>query len=809
MSAQERCVCVHGHFYQPPRENPWLESIEPQDSAAPFHDWNERITAECYDPNAASRIVDGEGRIERIVNNYSRISFNVGPTLLSWMEASAPEVYRAIVEADRESRDRFSGHGAAIAQVYNHMILPLANRRDKVTQVLWGIRDFQHRFGRRPEGMWLPETAADTASLEALAEQGIRFTILAPSQARRVRKRGGRTWRDVDGARIDPTRAYEARLPSGRRIALFFYDGPVSRAVAFEGLLTSGETLAGRLTGLFRDDRDWPQLVSIATDGETFGHHHRHGDMALAYALHLIETGQEARLTVFGEYLERHPPVDLVEIHEPSAWSCVHGVGRWSVDCGCHGGGRPGWNQAWRQPLRAALDWLRDELAGLYERRASELLKDPWRARDGYIDVVLDRSGPSREMFLHRHARRPLSEPERIEVFRLLEMQRHAMLMFTSCGWFFDELSGIETTQVIQYAARAVQLAREALRVDLEPPLLQRLALAKSNLPEHGDGARIYDKFVRPAMLDLPKVCAHYAISSLFEDHPAEARLHGYVARREDKVVMRAGAARLLVGRARITSIVTGEWARLRYGVLHFGDHTLQAGVRPDDDTEPAHQTLLRDAGGAFDRGDLPAVLRTLDEHFQGAAYNLTSLFRDEQRRVIDRILGSALTDAEAGLQVIYDRHATLLRFLADMNFTAPPALRATADFVVNATLDRALAQDEPDLERIDRLLAAAARERVTLDGAELGYTLSRTLRRMISRLREEPSNLALLRRLEATAGLVGRLPFEVDTRWVQNLYYGMLKEVQPIYRDSSDPQAVTWIGHVTALGDRLWVRAA
>jgi alpha-amylase/alpha-mannosidase (GH57 family) len=808
MESKERYVCVHGHFYQPPRENPWLESIEPQDSAAPFHDWNERITAECYDPNAASRIVDGDGHIQRIVNNYARISFNVGPTLLSWMENAAPEVYRAILDADRESRERFSGHGSAIAQVYNHMILPLANRRDKWTQVAWGIRDFRHRFGRNPEGMWLPETAADTASLEVLAQQGIRFTILAPSQARRVRKRGGRTWRDVDGARIDPARAYEARLPSGRRIALFFYDGPVSRGVAFEGLLTNGERLASRLAGLFRDDRDWPQLASIATDGETYGHHHRHGDMALAYALHHIESQRLARLTVYGEYLERHPPTHQVEIHEASAWSCVHGVGRWARDCGCNSGGHPGWNQAWREPLRAALDWLRDELTSPFEQRAAACLKDPWVARDDYIDVVLDRSRESQARFLARHAVRELSAEERVQALRLLEMQRHAMLMYTSCGWFFDELSGIETTQVILYAARAVQLARQALGLDLEAGFLERLAHARSNIPEHGDGARIYDMFVRPAMLDLPKVCAHYAISSVFDDYPAEARLHGYRARREDKVLLRAGAARLLVGRATISSVVTEESQRFSYGVLHFGDHNLQAGVQADKD-EDSHRALLGAAGEAFDRGDLPEVLRILDSHYEGTAYTLRSLFRDEQRKVIGRVVASALQDAEAGLQVIYERHAPMLRFLGDLSFPAPRALRAAAEFVVNNSLRRELERDALDLEKIDFLLESARREHVALDGQVLGFALAGTMKRLIRRLRENPSDLELLRTLESAAGLVGRLPFEVDTRWVQNLYYDMLQQVQPHYRERSDPQAVTWMGHFTVLGDRLWVRAA
>ena len=387
----DRYLCIHCHFYQPPRENPWLESIELQESAYPYHDWNERITAECYAANASSRILTADNRIIRIVNNYSRISFNFGPTLLSWLEEHAPDTYQAILTADKESQQRCSGHGNAIAQVYNHMIMPLANRRDKQTQVVWGIGDFEHRFGRKPEGMWLAETAVDVETLEVLAEHDIKFTVLAPSQALHERRAGTTKFKNVEGGKIDPTRPYICNLPSGRSINLFFYDGPISRAVAFEGLLDNGETFANRLLSGFADNRRWAQLMHIATDGETYGHHHSKGDMALAYALHHIESNNLAKLTNYGEYLEINPPTHEVEIVENTAWSCVHGVGRWSRDCGCNSGGKPGWNQAWRAPLRAAFDYLRDELAPEYERKASELLHDPWQARDEYINVVLDR----------------------------------------------------------------------------------------------------------------------------------------------------------------------------------------------------------------------------------------------------------------------------------------------------------------------------------------------------------------------------------------------------------------------------------
>jgi alpha-amylase/alpha-mannosidase (GH57 family) len=514
-----RYLCIHGHFYQPPRDNPWSEAVEAQPSARPYHDWNARIAAECYAPNAASRILDGDGRIASIVNNYARISFDFGPTLLAWLETEEPGLYQAVLAADRDSRERFSGHGSALAQAYNHVILPLANRRDKQTQILWGLRDFERRFDRPAAGMWLPETAVDLESLDLMAAHGVRFTVLEPHQARRVRplppggagaarpmpeaeagEGDGEGWRAVAGGSIDTTRPYAVALPSGRRIAVFFYDGPLARAVAFEGLLGSGERFAERLLAAAPADGGPDRLVHIATDGETYGHHHRHGEMALSYALHRIAASGGATLTSYGEYLAAHPPVEEVEIVGNTSWSCSHGVDRWRDDCGCSIGGHPGWNQAWRAPLRQALDALRDELAPLYEQAAGELFESPWGARDEYIGVVLDRSPATADDFLARHARgqAPCGE-RRVRALSLLEMQRHAMLMYTSCGWFFDDLAGIETVQVLRYAGRAAQLADELFGGGCERELLRRLAWARSNDPKAGSGRDLYEAQVRPA----------------------------------------------------------------------------------------------------------------------------------------------------------------------------------------------------------------------------------------------------------------------------------------------------------------------
>ncbi len=804
-----RYICIHSHCYQPPRENPWLEAIERQDSAYPYHDWNERIMAECYAPNTASRILDPEQRITRIVNNYAHTSFNFGPTLLSWMESEAPEAYFAVLQADRESRERFSGHGSALAQAYNHMILPLANSRDKRTQVAWGIEDFRSRFGRPPEGLWLPETAVDLETLGILAEFGVRFTILSPYQAHLVRPKAGGDWIDVAGGRIDPARPYELKLPSGRAIALFFYDGPVSQAVAFEKLLDSGEKFASRLVSAFSESREGDQLVHIATDGETYGHHHRYGEMALSYALHDFEQGGLAKITNYGEYLENHPPAYEVEIYENTAWSCVHGVGRWSENCGCNSGGRPDWNQAWRRPLRDALDWLRDFVAPLYEQLAAELARDPWAARDGYIRVILDRSEPARAAFLLEHQARSLDPAEQVRLWKLLELQRHAMLMYTSCGWFFDELSGIETVQVMQYAGRVVQLADELFGLAIEGRFLETLAGAKSNVPEFRDGAEIYRQFVTPAMVDVSKFTAHYAISSLFETYPDETDIYRYSVAREDYRILEAGKLKLILGKGTFTSRVTRESALLSFGVLHFGDHNLTGGVRPFQG-ETEYRDLVKNAGEAFYRADVPEVIRLLDRGFGTHLYSLKSLFKDEQQKILGLIMASTVEEAEAAYRQLYEHHAPLMRFLHGLHLPLPDVFRNTAEFALNSLLKRAFIQRPLDVERVKALLEEARVAGVALDETTLEFTFRKRLERVSDRFAENPGAIQPLRRLVELLELQPVLPFQLVLWSVQNKCWGALQSAWPAMLETAargDKTAREWIGLFRRLGDLLHVR--
>ncbi len=801
----ERFLCIHGHFYQPPRENPWLEAVEIQDSAFPYHDWNERITAECYAPNTASRNLDGEGRIMGIVSNYARISFNFGPTLLSWMEKYTPDTYQAILAADRQSIAWRSGHGAALAQVYNHIIMPLANLRDKQTQVRWGIRDFEQRFQRFPEGMWLAETAVDTETLEVLAEEGIRFTVLAPHQAGQVRKTGGR-WKDVGGSRIDPSRAYLCPLPSGRSISIFFYDGPISQAVAFEKLLSSGEQFAARLMSGFSDHSKHPQLVHIATDGETYGHHHAFGEMALGHALNLVEQNNLVRLTNYGEYLELQPASHEVQIIENTSWSCMHGIERWRNDCGCNSGGNSGWNQQWRKPLRDALDWLNGQLASGFEVAVADYVKDPWEVRNEYIHVILDRSEENVAAFLLRHSLRPLDEVATVAVLSLLEMQRHAMLMYTSCGWFFDELSGMETVQIILYAGRAMQLAERYCAQGIEAPFLERLALAGSNLPEPGNGAGIYANFVNSAMIDLIDVGAHYAVSFVFEEYGEETGIFSYHAFREDFQILHSGQMKLAVGKAFIRSSITRKADRVSFCTLYFGGHALNCGVRSFLGEE-AYLNMKQEVASAFNEGDFAAIIRLIDTHFGQHNYSLKDLFRDEQRHIMQLIIAGTLQEFEDKFITLYENSKSLMGFLRDTGMPVPRYFMTTAETALNLKLQKMFSSQTVDAGMLKEDADEIRSWNIALDTVALEFIIRRRIEETMAALLEEPENTQRLTELLLLVEAAALLPLEVNLWQTQNMYWTMLQARATELRSTAGGASglIFWSEAVNNLGQLLY----
>lgn len=489
----KKYFCLHGHFYQPPRENPWLETIEHQDSAHPYHDWNEKIAEECYIPNAKARILNDKNEVISVINNYEKISFNFGPTLISWIKAKKPTLLHAIQAADRESMKRL-GHGNALAQAYSHMILPLANERDKFTQIYWGMQSFIATYSRQPEGLWLPETAVDTPTLEILASLGIKYTILSPHQAAQIRKFDNDQWQDVTHEKINPKMPYLYKLPSGKSIAIFFFDGPLSQSIAFDQTQHIGNHLENILPSIYSSSNDIPaELVNIATDGETFGHHHPFGDMGLAYLLHLIENNPQIELTNYSQYLAMYPPTYEVKIIENSSWSCIHGVERWKSNCGCKTGPHPEWQQEWRTGLRNALDNLRDKLIPIFEIETKKYYHDPWQLRNDYIEVIENRCEDNLKSFLAKHSL-DNNSPNMPTLLKWLELQRYTMLMYTSCGWFFEEISGLETTQILKYAARVLQLAAELGIKDLENSFLEILSSAVSNIVDFKNGREIFEK---------------------------------------------------------------------------------------------------------------------------------------------------------------------------------------------------------------------------------------------------------------------------------------------------------------------------
>jgi alpha-amylase/alpha-mannosidase (GH57 family) len=733
-----RAIIIHGHFYQPPRENPWLEAVEVQDSAAPFHDWNERVTAECYAPNTAARRVDDKNRVLDIGNNFEKISFNIGPTLFAWLERHRPDVYAKIIEADRASVEA-RGHGNACGQVFNHMIMPLATRRDKLTQVRWGIEDFRARFGREPEGLWLPETAVDNESLEVLAEAGVKFTILAPHQALRVRPLDTEAWEDAGGG-IDPSRAYRWQGPRGLSLAVFFYDGHISRAIAFERLLERAENLVAWLNAAFSDARTWPQLVHCATDGETYGHHSRFGEMALASAVQQIEAEGTATLTNYAAFLAANPPTHEVEIREQTSWSCAHGIERWRADCGCRT--RGDWHQRWRAPLREALDWLRDQIDPFFEARASAHLKDPWAARDDYAAVLLDRSPERLDAFFAAHARGQLDPAARVEARRLLELERNRLLMYTSCGWFFDEISAIEPVQILRYAAMALQYMNDLGGGRLEDEFVRRLAAAPSNVPEMRDGAEVYRRLIRPTAVSLSRVVTHYAITGLLDEYPADARIYAYRVERLDEARETADGTTLAVAHVRVSSETTGETRETMSALAHFGGHDFSCGVRTWDD-QATYDALKSDLLARCARQSVADLVRGLDEYFPGGLSSLSHLFLDERRRVLANVIRATLERHEETYREIWEENRKLVHYLRDVDAPIPEALAIIARHVLEQQVSVEL-QSPPNLAAIpDRVVAIVDEAKalgLTLDLMPQRFIMQHAVARALALVAESPS---------------------------------------------------------------------
>ena len=693
-----RYLCIHGHFYQPPRENAWLEIIERQDSAAPYHDWNERICAECYGPNALARVLDGAQNLTELTNNYSRISFNFGPTLLSWMEQYAPEVYQAVLEADKISQTRFGGHGGAIAQVYNHIILPLANARDKETQIKWGITDFTKRFGRAPEALWLAETACDTPTLCALADAGMKFVILAPGQCARVRKIGTEKWEEV-GAAVDPKRAYQCNLPNGKSIALFFYDGPISQGIAFADTLSSGEKFAERLLSTYNNSEE-NQLMHIATDGETYGHHQKFADMALAYCLKKVEETPDVDLTVYGEFLEKNPPCYEAQIVENSSWSCCHGVERWRSDCGCNSG-RPVWRQKWRKPLRDALDFVRDELANTFDTVGRAYFKDPWAARNDYVELMLDRSLNAQHCFFLKHATEKAWN-DRAGALTLLEMQKNALFMYTSCGWFFDEISGIETVQIMQYACRALELNKRLTGNDLESAFIEKLALAPSNIRELKNGARVYEKYVHPQATPVEKLALEHIISLMADETVNPKRAFSCEVLSFAPRKFAAENARFWCGEITLKSTLTLVEKTVCFAVLRQGAGRF---------TCAAHEHAGQDTQAWFNEWENLFNAQKYDELHESVIahlphqYPVYGMINDVRQKVMQTTFRKMDAQTDESFARLFEAQYPVVRALQNIGAPVPKAFLTVAERVLAADIKDEIRAADINIGALEELM--------------------------------------------------------------------------------------------------------
>lgn len=777
---KEVFLAIHGHFYQPPRENPWLESIELQDSASPFHDWNARINNECYNPNSVSKIVDNRNKILDVVNNYEFISFNFGPTLLSWMEEHAPLAYERIIKADIESVGEHDGHGNAIAQAYNHMIMPLANEKDKQTQVIWGIKDFETRFGRQPEGMWLAETAVDDDTLRVLVENGIKYTILSPYQALKIKKLKDKDWTDVSWGNIDPARAYRYYIKSApeKYIDLFFYDGAISKSVAFDEVLKDGNKFVRRLKEGISEERDYPQLVNIATDGESYGHHTKFGDMALSYVIRIKAKEEGFKIVNYAQYLEKYAPEMEVDIKQASSWSCFHGVGRWKEDCGCSTGGHPGWNQKWRKPLREALDYLRDELVAIFEKEGKNYFKDCWDARNKYIEVILDRNELSIKKFQKDNFLKDLSEDKKVKAMELLEMQRQAMLMYTSCGWFFSEISGIETTQIMKYAARAMQLAQNFNKKDLEKRFLEILDEAKSNFPEFGTGKDVFEKFVKPSIVTTKQMASLWAVSSLYQEFEDEEDIYCYKIKKHSYKKVSKGSAKFIVGHIEIQSQITLQKSNVMFALVQYSGGDFHCAIKEFSD-ENEYLNIQKELFRVFMLNPLTEIIRALDECFGREYFTLKDIFIEERKKILQIMLQGKMQKFAQTYQEMYNEGKSSIYHMQSLGLSIPDEFKISAGYTLSKQfndlistsggfLDNNIIQQGIDINFETKKIG------IEIDKTPTNKIFSQKISQNISRLAQSLE----FQQAEATLELfdnIEKLELNVDIAEAQNIYFNRI----------------------------------
>lgn len=772
----KKAACIHGHFYQPPRENPWLEYVEIQTSAYPYHDWNERITHECYLPNSASRVVNKENKIIDIVNNYTKISFNFGPTLLQWMKKFHPECYENIIKSDEKSVRE--NNPTAIAQCYNHMIMPLANLNDKITQVKWGIRDFEYRFKRRPIGMWLPETAVDIETLEVLAKERIKFTILAEHQVKEIKKLTDVNF-EKPGPNLPLNSPYLCKLPSGKSILIFIFNGDLSFGIAFSGLLTNGQELAKGMMSKFSKTNN-PELVSIATDGETFGHHKKFGDMALAACFKYLKENN-IEFKSYSECFEEANPIYEMRLNENTSWSCAHGIGRWKEDCSCNCGAFPGGNQRWRKFLREAMDFIRDELNKKYEKIIKEFDVDPWALRNEYICLILERTKKNAELFFQNHFKKPLTDQEKIKILTALEMERHLMLMYTSCGWFFDDISGIETVQVIQYAKRALQLSNDK---DLERKFIDFLEKAESNDKNIKNGKIVYEKYVIPSMLTLDNIISHYAIELLFEELEKKSQFLCYEFVTDEIKKETNGSNFLLKGKIKTTSLITYETKELQFVSLFLHPFSVFSYVESLEN-ESKYLSFLKTVEILFHSNKFSELNQLMQDSKKNKnIYSFWDMFTDEKNKILQILLKNLFKSYRDLMRKELEGKMKMICEIKSQNILIPELINRSLDLYFYFEIYELIQSDIFDISKSEELITRAKQWNINFQTDHLKLEAEKKLKELFSIWEKSPLNIHSMEKIiNFLTIFVGKLNMNINLWQSQNTFFSIKKE----HKDTMD----------------------
>ncbi|MHA1299673.1 MAG: DUF3536 domain-containing protein [Candidatus Helarchaeota archaeon] len=811
---EKRFVCIHGHFYQPPRENPWIEEIELEESAAPFPNWNARITHECYAPNAYARILDRNGKITKIMNNYEKISFNFGPTLISWLEKNAPSVYEKILEADEKSKKNNGGHGNAIAQIYNHIIMPLAKRRDKEVEIIWGIKAFEKDFKRKPEGMWLSETAVDLETVELLIDNGIKFIILSPHQAKKVRKIGSDQWIDTNTQDLDTTRCYKLNITNKKSITVFFYNKGLSADIAFpSGILKEGTKFIDRIIFSFNQDNKAPQLVNAATDGESYGHHKKFAEMALAYALENIEGRKLAKIINYAYFLELFPPEYEVEIIENTSWSDSQGVERWKSDLGDSILKKPGWNQKWRTPLRDAMNFLKEKADELFEKEITNYLYDPWDSRNDYINVILDRTDEQRKKFLSIHQKRVLNAEEIHKVFSLLELQRNSLLMFTSCGWFFDDM-GIETKQIIKYAIRVIQIAKE-FDWNLENEYKGILKSARCNIAPYKTGDILFDEVKNRHLVNLEKAVSNYALLSTMFPIEKKCDMYVYKMNIHDKINLDFGYTNFVIGYLEIFSNLTCHFEKTMFVGIKFEKDFLAAAklIKTYDEYEKNKKILI----DIFETNSITELIRSVDRIFEDQIFGITDLFFKERKRVLNELITSNFIFLDTEFNQFYKSNLKFMRYLKNISVEIPDKFKLVLNYVLNQDLTQQFDEfiREKNYENLKKTLKEAEYWGIKLNTTRLDEEITTSIIDLLKTTKKislkDPRAVDYLEKIEEALNFALNYKLNITYWEIQNEFINiiennieLLKEIKRMKRSEIDFKFIQILSLINTIGTNL-----